>query len=296
MLPPWTLLRILPLERAVRVGAAMGAAAMALDRVNRPVAIRNLTIAFPEMNRAGRLRILRDTYRNYGRMAAEWAQFPNLPRATVTRMVDYAGRENWTEAIRLSHGRGILILTGHFGNFELLSAGHAAHGNPVALVARPIRNPLIDRAVVARRARFGAESIPRKGAGRAIIRRLREDWMVAVPLDLDTRAGIFANFFSLPAATSPALARLAIATGAPVLPAFLVREGATTRHHIIFLPPLALDGEGAPRGVLARTELAHAQTQLYAQTIERMIRRHPDHWNWIHRRWKTRPPGEPRFY
>ena len=295
MFPPWALLRALPLERAVRLGAAMGTAAMALDRVNRPIAMRNLEIAFPEIDRAGRLRILRDAYRNYGRMAAEWTQFPTLPRAAVTRMVGYAGRENWDEAIRLSSGRGILTLTGHFGNFELLSAAHAAHGNRIALVARLIRNPVIDRAVVARRGRFGAESIPRKGAGRAVIRRLRDDWMVAVPLDLDVRDGLFVDFFSLPAATSPALARLAIATGAPVLPAFIVREGASPRHRITILPPLRIAGEGA-RGGPARAELARAETQRYNAAIEAMVRRHPDHWNWIHRRWKTRPPGEPRFY
>jgi len=295
MAPPWIVLRALPLDRAVRAGAAMGTAAMVLDRLNRPIAMKNLAIAFPDMDRSAHLRILRDSYRNFGRMAAEWAHFPKLSREKVIEMVGYANREHWDAAIQASGGRGILTLTGHFGNFELLSAGHAAHNNRIALVARPIRNPLMDRAVIARRGRFGAESIPRKGAGRAVIKRLRMDWMVAIPLDLDTRTGIFVNFFTLPAATSPALARLAIATGAPVLPAFMVREGAAARHRITVLEPFILEGEG-PRGEAARNDLVRIETQRYTAAIEQMVRRYPDHWNWIHRRWKSRPAGEKRFY
>jgi KDO2-lipid IV(A) lauroyltransferase len=275
MAPPWIVLRALPLDQAVRAGAAMGAAAMVLDRLNRPIAMKNLAIAFPDMDRSAHLRILRDSYRNFGRMAAEWTHFPKLSREKVIEMVGYSNREHWDAAIQASSGRGILTLTGHFGNFELLSAGHAAHNNRIALVARPIRNPLMDRA--------------------AVIKRLRMDWMVAIPLDLDTRTGIFVNFFTLPAATSPALARLAIATGAPVLPAFMVREGAAARHRITVLEPFILAGEG-PRGEAARDDLVRIETQRYTAAIEQMVRRYPDHWNWIHRRWKSRPPGEKRFY
>jgi len=288
--PPWAMLRALPLERAVRVGAAIGPLAMALDRGNRAIAMRNLEIAFPEKDLAERLEILRDTYRNFGRMAAEWVHFFDLDRANIEQYVTYEGREHWDEAIRLSAGRGILVLTGHFGNFELLSLGHSLHGNPIALVQRPNRNPVIDRAVAARRLRNGNLTISRKGAGREVLRLLRQNWMVAVPLDLDVRDGIFVDFFSKPAATSDALARLAIATRAPVLPAFMVREGISTRHRITILPPIMT--LRSPDRDLA----LHDYTQQFTSIFEGMIRRHPDHWNWIHRRWKTRPPGEPRFY
>jgi len=223
-------------------------------------------------------------------MAAEWVHFMHLKQDCAKRYVSYVGHEHWEEAIRRSAGRGILILTGHFGNFELLSLGHSLHGNQVALVERPNRNPIIDAAVRARRERFGNRAIPRRGAGRSVLRLLRDDWMVAIPLDLDNRQGVFVDFFGLKAATSDALARVAIATGTPVVPAFMVRDGASTHHQITFLPIIDIvrdkDREAAVR----------ENTQRFTAVIEQIIRRHPDHWNWIHRRWKTRPPGESRFY
>ena len=288
--PPWAILRALPLEHAVRLGAAAGSLVMALDRHNRPIAMRNLEIAFPDKDLDTRGAILRDTYRNFGRMAAEWVHFFDLDPGNIERHVTYAGREHWDQAIRLSAGRGILVLTGHFGNFELLSVGHSLHGNPIALVQRPNRNPVIDRAVAARRLRHGNLTISRKGAGREVLRLLRQNWMVAVPLDLDVRHGIFVDFFSRKASTSDALARLAIATRAPVLPAFMVRDGASTRHRITILPPIEAHRSAD------RDEALQRYTQQFTSIIEGMVRRYPDHWNWIHRRWKTRPPGEPRFY
>jgi KDO2-lipid IV(A) lauroyltransferase len=288
--PAWAALRALPLERAVRTGAALGALAMALDIRQRKIGRRNLAIAFPAMDSAGRSRILREVYRNLGRMAAEWVHFFDLDRGNIERHVTYDGRANWDDAIARSGGRGILVLTGHFGNFELLSVAHSIYGNRIAIVQRPNRNPLIDAAVSARRVRFGNLSIARKGAGREIVRLLRDDWMVAVPLDLDTRHGVFVDFFSLQAATNAGLARLAMATGAPVLPAFMVRDGAAARHKITILPVVEVVR------TRDRAESVRENTQRFTAVIEQMIRRHPDHWNWIHRRWKTRPPGEARFY
>ena len=288
--PPWAILRALPLERAVRVGAALAPIVAAFDRHNRAIAMRNLEIAFPEKSLAQRRAILHDTWRNFGRMAAEWVHFFDLNPGNIARYVTYDGRENWDEAVRLSAGRGILVLTGHFGNFELLSVGHSLHGHPIAIVQRPNRNPVIDRAVAARRLRHGNLTISRKGAGREVLRLLRQNWMVAVPLDLDVRHGLFVDFFSLKASTSDALARLAIATRAPVLPAFMVRDGTSTRHRITILPPIEAHRSADRDKMLLR------YTQQFTTIFEDMVRRYPDHWNWIHRRWKTRPPGAPRFY
>ncbi len=283
-------LRMLERERAVRLGARLGALAMHLDRVDRPVAMRNLEIAFPALSRGQRLAILRATYENWGRMLAEWMHFPSLNLDNIERFASYRNIQNWRRGEEISQGRGILILTGHFGNFELLILAHSIHGNRVAVVHRPLRNPLIDAAVAATRTSFGNMVIARKGAARDVVRLLRQNWMVGFPLDLDFRQGVFANFFSLKASTNDALARLAMATGAPVVPVFMVREGATTHHWLECLEPLELI-----RG-RTRKESVQLNTQRYTAIIEQMIRRHPDHWNWIHRRWKTRPPGEARFY
>ncbi len=283
-------LRMLERERAVRLGARLGGLAMHLDRIDRPVAMRNLEIAFPALSRAQRLAILRAAYENWGRMLAEWMHFPSLGPDNIARFASYRNIENWRRAEEISHGRGVLALTGHFGNFELLILAHSIYGNRVAVVHRPLRNPLIDAAVYAARTRFGNLVIPRKGAGREVLRLLRQNWMVAIPLDLDVRQGVFVDFFSLKASTSDALARLALASGAPVEPAFMVREGTSTHHWLECLEPLeVLRGKSREESVLLNT-------QRYTAIIEEMIRRHPDHWNWIHRRWKTRPPGEARFY
>jgi Kdo2-lipid IVA lauroyltransferase/acyltransferase len=287
---PWGLLRALPLERAIRVGAAMGTVTLAFDLYNRSIGRRNLEIAFAGAKREERANILRETYRNFGRMAAEWVHLPAFERANIEHYVTYSGREHWDDAIRRAQGRGILLLTGHFGNFELLSVAHSIYGNQIAIVQRPNRNPLLDTAVATRRRRFGNLTVERKGAARDVMRLLRSNWMVAIPLDLDTRHGTFVDFFGLPAATNPALARIAMVTNAPVLPAFMVRQGETPRHQITILPVIEVRTSGD------RIECIYENTQAFTRTIESMIRSYPDHWNWIHRRWKTRPHNGERFY
>jgi KDO2-lipid IV(A) lauroyltransferase len=288
--PPWALLRLLPFERAVRVGAAFGSLIATLDLYDRVFAHRNLNIAFPEMDRAGHAQVLRSAYRNFGRMAAEWVHFFELDRDNIERYVTYEGREHWDRAIEMSDGRGILVLTAHLGNFELLPVAHSIYGNRIAIVHRPNRNPIIDRAVTARRVRFGNLTIPRHGAGRDVMRLLHDNWMVAMPLDLDSRHGVFVNFFTLKAATSDGLARVAMASGAPVLPAFMVRQGSSARHRITILPVVDVVRTDD------RRESVRENTQRFTSVIERMVERHPSQWNWIHRRWKTRPPSEARFY
>ena len=277
-------------ERAIRAGARLGALAMRLDRFDRPIAMRNLEIAFPALSRAERLGILGATYENWGRTLAEWMHFSSLGPDNIERFATYRGIENWKRGEELSCGRGGLILTGHFGNWELMILAHSIYGHRVAIVHRPLRNPLIDAAVCAARNRFGNRVIPRKGAGREVLRMLRQNWIVGMPLDLDVRKGVFVDFFSLKASTSDGLARLAIATGVPVVPVFAVRDGTSSRHFIECMEPIETIRNAD------REESVLLNTQRYTRTIEDMVRRYPDHWNWIHRRWKTRPPGEQRFY
>lgn len=283
-------LRALPLERAVRVGARLGGWAMNFDRPNRAIAHKNLEIAFPEKTALERLAILRAMYRSWGRMLAEWTHFGELSRANVEQVVTYEGKEHWDEAERLSKGRGLLVLTSHFGNFELLQLAHSIYGYHIAIVYRPLRNPLINAAVCGARIRYGNRIIERKAGAREMLRMLRQNWMIAVTLDLDVRKGVFADFFGKPACTSDGMARLAMATGTPVVPAFMVRQGDSIHHKIKILPAIEVvktsDREASVR----------ENTQRFNDAIEQMVREHPDHWNWIHRRWKTRPPGESRFY
>jgi KDO2-lipid IV(A) lauroyltransferase len=283
-------MRALPLERAVRMGARLGRIAMEVDRFNRPIALKNLEIAFPELSTRDRLAILRGAYRNWGRMAAEWSHIRTLDRSNIENFVTYEGKEHWDDAERSSNGRGIIVLTAHFGNWELLNVAHSIYGYRIGIVNRVVRNPLLDKVVREARVAFGNTLIERKTGGMTAMRLLRKNWLVAITLDLDVRKGVFVDFFGLPASTSDGVARLAIATGSPVLPVFMVRQGATAKNKIKILPAIEIQKTGN------RDADVLENTQRFVRPIETMIRAHPDHWNWIHRRWKTRPPGEQRFY
>jgi KDO2-lipid IV(A) lauroyltransferase len=262
----------------------------ALDRFNRPVAMRNLEIAFPDWSAEQRLATLKAMYRNWGRMAAEWCHMHELTPANIGEVARYEGMENWKHALELSPGGGGFIFTGHIGNIELLMTAHALHGHPVAIVHRPLRNPLMDAAVENMRTRAGNRMIPRRGAAREIADIVRNNGVVAIPIDLDVRHGVFVDFFSRKASTTPGLARLMLTLGVPSVPGFIVREGSSLRHRLLILPPLDTIREGN------RTEAIFELTQRATRVVEDVIRQYPDQWNWIHRRWKTRPPGEPRFY
>ena len=292
-LPVAALLRLfaaMPLQRALQVGASLGSVVARGDLGNRPIALKNLEIAFPEMDSEARSKILLAMYRNWGRVLAEWPHAGKLNRANIENYVTYDGIENLEHALKLAERHGVLVLTAHYGNFELLPLAHSMYGYPLAMVHRPLRNPFIDQQIRRVRTSFGAEIVERKQAGLSVVKYLRQKWHVAAALDLDVRNGVFVDFFGTNACTSDALARIAKATRAPVVPAFMVREGESARHRITVLPAIEM--------VSTRDREADIRenTQRMTATIEMMIRRHPEHWNWIHRRWKTRPPGEARFY
>lgn len=280
----------MPVDTAIKAGAALGAMIMRLDLGNRPIAIKNLEIAFPEFDAARRAEILAGMYRNWGRIIAEWPHSAALNRSNIEQFVTYDGIDNLNYALTLAAKRGAIILTAHYGNFELLPLAHSMYGHPLAMVHRPLRNPRIDERIRARRTSFGAEIVERKQAGLAIVKYLRRKWQVAVALDLDVRDGVFVDFFGKKACTSDGVARIAMATRAIVVPAFMVRDGESPRHRITVLPMLEMSTSGD------REQCVLENTQRMTDAIETMIRRHPDHWNWIHRRWKTRPQGEQRFY
>lgn len=282
----------LPRGTAIRTGAALGLLAARLLRRQRQVALFNLALAFPEKSDDERLDILRRSCRNLGRMGAEFCHMGSLDRDCVERYVGFDDRGAWEHAMALARERGAVILTAHFGNWELFHSAQALLGRPVTLVHRPMNNPLVDDAIRAARDRAGTRSLAKKAAARDVVRALRDRAMVVIPADQNQRRdyGVFVDFFGKPACTTPGPARLAMLTGAPVIPAFLVREGETDRHRIVVLPEVEMQRGGDRDADIV------ANTQRCTKVIEDMIRRHPDHWIWFHRRWKTRPRGEPRLY
>jgi KDO2-lipid IV(A) lauroyltransferase len=290
---PVKILRGLGFETAFRLGERLGDIAYVIARRQRRVALVNLGIAFPQKSEAERLEILRESCRNLGRFAAEWCHMYRLTTETIGERVTFRDPEFWYgEAQTIIGSTGILVLTGHFGNWELLAHAIGLYGNPIHLVHRPFRNPLFDGFVNTERRRSGTTLISKRRAAHEIIQVLRQRGIVAVPFDQNAtgRWGVFAEFFGVPASTHPGLARLHELSGAPVYPVFLVRKDGSSRHEIVILPRVETSrGEGRERDTVENT-------RRFNRVFESMVRLHPDHWIWMHKRWRTRPPGEPSIY
>ena len=288
----FALFAALPPAAALRVGAWLGALFYLCDVRDRRIALFNLGIAFPDLAPAERRRILRASCRNLGRVAAEFCHLPQLDAARLQDIVSFADRGAWERAIQRAQQTGAVILTAHFGNWELLAYAHGLLGHPVTLVHRAMHNAAFDRAIGAVRAAAGTRAIKKKAAAKEALRVLREHGLLVIPSDQNQTAafGVFVDFFGVPACTTPGAARLAMRMGAPIIPAFLVREGESGRHRVEVLPDVELITTG-DREADIRTN-----TQRCSDAIEHMIRRYPEQWIWFHHRWKTRPPGTPKLY
>jgi len=282
----------LPRKRALRTGAALGSLFYRFDKRRGDVARYNLALAFPEKSGAEREVILRASCRNLGMVAAEFCHLGELTPESVRRYVTPADPAFWEWALALGRERGGIILTAHLGNWELLAYSHALLGSPVTLVHRPMRNRLVDAEILSMRTRAGTRSIAKKAAAREILYALRNRELVAIPADQNQtrRFGVFVPFFGMMASTTPGPARLAMLTGAPVYPVFLAREGESERHRIVILPEVKMACTGDREADIL------TNTGRCAAAVEQMIRKHPQQWIWFHKRWKTRPEGEPRLY
>jgi KDO2-lipid IV(A) lauroyltransferase len=282
----------LPLSVALRLGAWLGEIFYLFDRRDRRIALFNLKIAFPEKPVSERRRILRASCRNLGRVAAEFCHLQRLDVAGLSQLVSFADRAAWESAIERARQRGGVILTAHFGNWELLAYAHGLLGHPVTLVHRAMRNAVFDRAITEVRSTAGTRAIKKRAAAKEALRTLKQHGMLAIPADQNQifSYGVFVDFFGLPACTTPGPARLAMLTGAPLYPVFLVREGESERHRIEVLPEVEVVTTGD------READIQVNTQRCTAIIENMIRRYPEQWIWFHKRWKTRPPGEPKLY
>jgi KDO2-lipid IV(A) lauroyltransferase len=285
-------MRRLSFENAFRLGERLGVLAFYLLRPQRRVAMVNLRIAFPDESDAERLAILREACRNLGRMGAEFCHMYRVTPENVADRVTFADPAFWEANRGIIGTRGILALTGHFGNWELLAHAMGMYGHPVHLIHRPFRNPHFTRFVAEERSRAGTGQISKRNAAWEAMRVLRQCGIVAVPYDQNAtgRWGVFAEFFGVPASTHPGLPRLAVLSGAPVFPVFLVRKGGSPRHEILILPEVPLVRDGDSREALVEN------ARRLNRVFEDVVRRYPDHWIWMHKRWRTRPPGEPPIY
>ena len=284
------LLAALPRGLARRVGAAIGAVAfLGLGRL-RSVGRRNLRMALPEVSDADRERILRGVYRNLGWQMAEFCQMPAYSAGRASRFIRYDGLENYLVA--RDRGKGVLVVTGHLGAWELSSFYHSLMGYPMGMVIRRLDNPLVDRMVNRIRCLHGNRVMHKDDFARGLIGEMRSGGTVGILMDTNMTPpqGVFVPFFGVPACTAQGLARVARKTGAAVLPGFLLWEESERRYVLHFGEEL----------MVAATEDqdddARVNTARFTAAIEGYVRRYPDQWLWMHRRWKTRPPGESGIY
>jgi KDO2-lipid IV(A) lauroyltransferase len=252
----------------------------AIPRLRR-VARRNLAMAMPgEAHEA----IIDGVFRSIARVLIAFAKFPQIHKGNLARWIRLEGGEHYTDAIRAGHG--VLFATAHLGNWELSAFAHALMTTPMNVVVRPLDNPLIDRLVERRRSLSGNRLIGKREFARSILKALSANEAVGVLVDQNQSAdeGVFIDFFGTPACAGTGFARFASHTGAAVIPGFALWSENERRYILRFYAPIVMTGDA-----MRDTQAIHSQ-------LESVIRAHPDQWLWIHRRWKTRPPGEPATY
>jgi len=289
----WSVLKTagaMPARLARATGAAVARMLLAVTPRLRKTAEFNLRLAFPEWSDARRQATLSGMARSLGWMAAEFARMPRYTRENIRKVIVLDGQENFLEGQR--RGKGVLFLTAHLGAWELSSYAHALYGHSLHYMARPLDNARLDALVNRYRGLSGNRPIFKNESARAMLKTLKDAGTVGILADQNTmrEEGVFVDFFGTPASTSAGIARVALHTGAAVVPGYAVWDPGLGKYRLRFEPPLELVRTGdTERDILENTKR-------FAKVTEEIIRKYPEQWVWIHARWKTRPAGEPPLY
>ncbi|HET6369702.1 MAG TPA: lysophospholipid acyltransferase family protein [Nitrospiria bacterium] len=276
--------RMLPLSLARGAGRGLGDLFYSLDAKHRRITLDNLRRALgTERSEEELERIARNSYRNVGASVGEFMKLSSLSPDRVARWVRIEGIEHYLAA--RAEGKGVLFLTAHFGNWELMAVAFTMRGYRLFPVARPLDNPLLDRLINQKREQWGSLVLSKFGVAREVTQLLKKGETIGFLLDQNVsgKGGVFVPFFGRPASTNKGLALIALRTGAPVIPAFIVREGAG--HRLVFEKEIELLRTGDVEADVLEN------TARFTRTIEAYVRRYPDQWLWMHRRWKTQPPS-----
>lgn len=275
------LVRLLPLRVVRAMGEAFGLIFYALDRLHRRVALANLEAAFPSRSLKERGAIARQMFRHFGRLLLELLKFSSIPDERKLEYVEWEGEER----VRLAYakGKGILFCTGHFGFWEQQAIAHALKFDPMAVLARPLDNPFLHARLERIRMSNGNQVIYRHGAVRKVLRLLAAGQGVGILIDqhISSPDAIYVDFFGRPAATTSTLAALALRTGAPVIPLFAFPLSGG-RYRMVYEHPVEPPGADAP-------DATREFTQRCTDVLEMHVRRHPELWLWMHRRWREVP-------
>ena len=280
----------LPLPLALSAGSTLGRCGYYFSGRLRRTGLRNLALAFPGLDGQRRRDLLRGCFQNLGRLLGVFSHFGKESPKALQALIECEGLEHLDAAIK--SGRGVILFTGHVGAWELSSFGLSLLGYPLSFLVRRIDNPKIEALVDRARTRRGNRTIDKRSAAREMLQLLQTGGTLGILVDLNTldREGIFVDFFGRPASTTFILAKLALRTGALVLPVFAPWDKRRRRFLLKIEKPLSHNGTGE------KEEDVRRLTQLFTSVVEKYVRLYPDQWLWIHRRWKTRPPGEPGIY
>ena len=279
------LLSVIPERARARLARTVARVYFRLAKSRRAIALSNLRIAFPEMREKEALEIARRCAENFGSVFFDFLAATRLVREELQAAVEIDGAEHYFAAV--ARGKGVFLLSAHFGNWEIGALAAGLLGRPIASVVRPLDNPRLDRDLARLRGKFGNRTIGKKHAAREILREMRAGGTVAILIDQNVlaREAVFVPFFGRLAATSPALGLLQKKTDAAVVPV-LCRPLGAGRYVLRFEPPIVLDDfppeERTPEALTAR----------YTRVTEDAVRAEPALWLWMHNRWRTRPPEE----
>jgi KDO2-lipid IV(A) lauroyltransferase len=256
----------------------------------RKVGMRNLQIAFPDVSSKQRRKIILQLFVGFGRHLSEFCLFTAYTRENAREVATYDGFENYETA--RAAGRGVLLLTAHMGAWEIGSFVHSIFGNPIKIVVRRLDNQKIDRLVERYRTLHGNETFAKEDFARGLVAAMKAGETVGILMDTNMTPpqGVFVDFFGVPACTAAGVARVALRSGAAVVPAFTIWDKALKKYRVRFDPALKLVSTGDDEAD------AVANTALFTRVIQDYATRYPEQWLWVHRRWKTRPPGEPSIY
>lgn len=280
-------LRLLPRGGAAGLGRALARVFFRLARSRRRILFRNLLAAFPEKPARQIASIARGCAETFGATVMDFLEASDLPRGEFLERAPVTGTEHLAAA--RARGRGVFLLSAHFGSWEIGALTIGLLGEAIALVVRPLDNPLLEQELTRRRTRFGNRVIAKKQAAKDILRAMRANQSVAILIDQNVleREAIFVPFFGRLAATTPSLGLLQLKTGAAVVPVFTWPIGAG-RYETRFEPPIwpeEFEGAGVDRA-----ERVKNATARYIEVIEAAVRKKPAAWLWMHNRWRTRPP------
>ncbi len=274
----------------MRFGKAVGRFfAKRLPKLQR-TARRNLEIAMPEIDAGEKERIVIGVFESLGRHLGFVSHFRRFKHDDVRELVEVVGKENFYEVH--ARGKGVLFFTGHFGSWEVFNLLPPAFGYGMNILVRRIDNPMVEGFVDRMRTRFGSVTLDKTRSARTMFRVLKKGELLGILADLNVqeKEGVFVDFFGVPASTTTSIAKLALATGAAVLPAFAVWDESKNKYVVYLEPEIEYDPENNS------DENVRELTQKITSVVEKYVRLYPEQWLWIHKRWNTRPAGEKPLY